>query len=75
MANSLDDRHIEDIKEAFEVFDKDHKGVISVDAVPTLLRVIGQSLTNDEVSVLAEQESHLEHKRPLQRLIEISSLD
>ncbi len=55
MANDLSDKQIEEFKEAFTIFDKDQSGVISVEAVPILLRVIGQSLSNEEISVLAEQ--------------------
>lgn len=57
MANGLSDKQIEEFKEAFKIFEKDETGVISVEAVPILLRVIGQSLSNEEIAVLAEQAS------------------
>lgn len=43
-----------EMREAFKVFDKDNDGYISNDELKTLLKSIGERMTDDEIQLLLE---------------------
>ncbi|KAJ4793511.1 Calmodulin [Rhynchospora pubera] len=45
----------EEMKEAFEVFDKDHNGLISPSELRHVMRNLGENLTDDEVAQMIRE--------------------
>ncbi len=48
MVDNLSDNQIEELKEAFNLFDKKNTGNISVKDLTNLLRIIGHNISADE---------------------------
>jgi len=48
MAHLLTDNQIDELKEAFNVFDKQNTGIISVKDLTNLLRIIGHNISAEE---------------------------
>ena len=57
MSDKLSDTQIEELKEAFGLFDKE-SGLIEIRELPNLLKAIGQNPSEDEIRILIEQVSN-----------------
>ncbi|EDW46848.1 calmodulin-1 [Drosophila sechellia] len=55
MSGSLTDAQIEEIREAFSVYDKERSGWVSVQQLGGVMRALGESLTEAEIYDLANE--------------------
>lgn len=62
MADQLSDAHIDELKEAFALFDLNQNGIISLKDLPALLRSLGQHPKDEDLKVLGQQVRFLSYK-------------
>lgn len=55
MAEHLSDEQIDDLREAFAVFEHNKDGMISCDDLPSLLRSLGQNPKEEETIALSKE--------------------
>ncbi len=65
MADQLSDKAIDELKEAFALFDFNNDGVMSIKDLPALLRSLGQNPKDEDIKALSQQvfiSLHMEEK-------------
>jgi calmodulin len=58
MTDHLTEEQIAEFKEAFQIFDKDGDGLITTKELGTIMRSLGQTLSEEELKTIIEEVDH-----------------